>query len=658
MKSKRRKFGKMLAAMVVLAVFAIAIPAIAVVTDLDHENHPPYTPSNPSPPDGSTGFSIETDLSWTGGDPDTGDNVTYDVYFGITLPLHLVSSKQKERIYDPGILNYTTTYYWKIVATGSHGASTEGPLWNFTSQKNLVGLALFEVHDSFDVETEGDSLANTTHDAFIEYGIMVENIPDSSETVLGGLRYNVRAEHIGEVYEKEWVEHSPALSLGEWLNWTFTPEFYLVEDDWLWTGYMSNVTETRYLPMSLNRSFNKTVFDGAGYQHAEFTVTFDNLSFDWAYAQIIADLYNQNKEIDASFLLDTLSTDIPYYHISKKTEHFIEYSIDMEKIEPGVTYNFSVDLRVEPTGAKCPFIYKPHFQVGSGWSTGEVGAPQGKNVTIPEDMLPKYVYHAEASTNIYNGWYVSAVHFLAGTLEEVYQPSNHPPNPPSNPSPANHATDIPINANLSWTGGDPDPEDIVTYDVYFGTGTTPPLVSDNQTSITYDPGTLNHNIKYYWEIVTKDNHGASTEGPLWDFTTVGIAPKIFDTGPGTYPSIFGTHEGTITPNNDITISKMFTYPCSGTGGHTEYVRFYNESGTIAEANWGGYVGDWHNILFESPFTLEGGKTYNYTIRTGSYPQIHHTDNLSTPAGFITCSEFIDANGKRYNDWIPAIRLEL
>ena len=87
------------------------------------------------------------------------------------------------------------------------------------------------------------------------------------------------------------------------------------------------------------------------------------------------------------------------------------------------------------------------------------------------------------------------------------------------------------------------------------------------------------------------------------------------------------------------------------------MKIWNTSGWNVTAKWEGYSGDWHNISFGNTFTLEAGETYNYTIRTGSYPQIHHTDNLSTLAGFITCSEFIDANGKRYDNWIHAIRLE-
>ena len=135
--------------------------------------------------------------------------------------------------------------------------------------------------------------------------------------------------------------------------------------------------------------------------------------------------------------------------------------------------------------------------------------------------------------------------------------------------------------------------------------------------------------------------------------------NIFDTSSpaNPYPSIFGTHNGTIKPNQTITVSTLYTYPCSGTGGHSEYMKIRNKSDWNVTARWEGYSGDWRNISFNKNFTLEEGETYNYTIRTGSYPQIHPTDNLSTPAGFITCSEFVDANGKRYKEGIPAIKLE-
>jgi hypothetical protein len=104
------------------------------------------------------------------------------------------------------------------------------------------------------------------------------------------------------------------------------------------------------------------------------------------------------------------------------------------------------------------------------------------------------------------------------------------------------------------------------------------------------------------------------------------------------------------------VSELYTYPCPGTGGHTEYVRIWKGSEEIAEKTWNGYTGDWHNLTFNNSFTLCANETYNYTIRTGSYPQIIHAASKDVIGGTITCDEFIDSNGKRHEGWIPAIRL--
>jgi hypothetical protein len=123
-----------------------------------------------------------------------------------------------------------------------------------------------------------------------------------------------------------------------------------------------------------------------------------------------------------------------------------------------------------------------------------------------------------------------------------------------------------------------------------------------------------------------------------------------------YPSIRGTHHGTIKPNKSIAVCKLYTYPCAGTGGHAEYVKLWNNSGWSVSARWDGYGGDWHNIRFDESFTLQAGVEYNYTIVTGSYPQIHHKKELKMDNGIITCTQFIDINRKEHKDGIPAIKL--
>jgi hypothetical protein len=98
------------------------------------------------------------------------------------------------------------------------------------------------------------------------------------------------------------------------------------------------------------------------------------------------------------------------------------------------------------------------------------------------------------------------------------EPVNSPPLAPSDPSPADDATDQSTTVQLSWSCSDPDGDDL-TYDVYFGTNSTPPLVQSNQSATTYDPGTLQTGTTYYWRIIADDGTD-QTEGSVWSFSTV------------------------------------------------------------------------------------------------------------------------------------------
>jgi hypothetical protein len=88
------------------------------------------------------------------------------------------------------------------------------------------------------------------------------------------------------------------------------------------------------------------------------------------------------------------------------------------------------------------------------------------------------------------------------------------------------------------------------------------------------------------------------------------------------------------------------------------VAFYNATTGVEIANgtWNGYADGGHNISFPA-FTMHEDQTYKYSLRTGSYPQIIHNQSFTNEYGTINCTEFIDANGRAHEDWIPAIRLE-
>jgi hypothetical protein len=111
---------------------------------------------------------------------------------------------------------------------------------------------------------------------------------------------------------------------------------------------------------------------------------------------------------------------------------------------------------------------------------------------------------------------------LTTTKEYSFKTSlNNPPHPPTNPYPANSKVDVSPDVDLSWSANDPDYDEL-NFDVYFGLEPNldnDDLVSEEQSSKSYDPETLELNTTYYWKIVSKDEYGLSTESNTWEFTT-------------------------------------------------------------------------------------------------------------------------------------------
>ena len=331
------RIGSVLGLTIALVLATFTVPLGTRTSANPIINNPPNKPSNPGPANKSTDISILMSLNWTGGDPD-GNPVTYDVYFGTTSNPSKKVTNQSALVYNPGTINYTTLYYWKIVAWDNQSASTQGPLWHFTTKPN--------------------SPPNKPNNPY----------PTNNSTSI------------------------PASAN---LNWTG------------------------------------------------------------------GDPYNDKVTYDVYF---------------------------------GTTSNPSKKVTNQSA-----LIYTPG----------------------PMNYTTLYYWKIVAWDN----------HSAStqGPLWHFTTKSNSPPNTPSNPSPTNGATNALPNALLSWTGGDPDGNP-VKYDVYFGATSSPLKVTGNQSTLSYTPGTLSYNTIYYWKIVAWDNYNASTKGPLWSFTTKAL-PTVNITKP-------------------------------------------------------------------------------------------------------------------------------
>jgi hypothetical protein len=94
-----------------------------------------------------------------------------------------------------------------------------------------------------------------------------------------------------------------------------------------------------------------------------------------------------------------------------------------------------------------------------------------------------------------------------------------------NPKPAYGATDVGMNAILSWTPSN----SAASHELYFGTDkdavrnadTGAPEYKGSKAlgAESHDPGLLDAGTTYYWRVDEVDGQGNTAKGPLWLFTT-------------------------------------------------------------------------------------------------------------------------------------------
>jgi Tol biopolymer transport system component len=82
---------------------------------------------NPNPSNGAYNVSITADLSWTAGVGAT----SHDLYFGTSNPPPFIHN-QATTTFDPGAMDYSTVYYWRIDEVDAYG-TTAGTGWSFTT---------------------------------------------------------------------------------------------------------------------------------------------------------------------------------------------------------------------------------------------------------------------------------------------------------------------------------------------------------------------------------------------------------------------------------------------------------------------------------------------------------------------------------------------
>jgi hypothetical protein len=108
---------------------------IGVIWQFTTQVEPPAQAINPTPINGAANQSIDVDISWSNG----GGATNYDVYFGSdpSTDAGEYLGNTESSSYDPGILAYNTTYYWRVDAKNEAG-TTPGVTWNLTTKNEFL----------------------------------------------------------------------------------------------------------------------------------------------------------------------------------------------------------------------------------------------------------------------------------------------------------------------------------------------------------------------------------------------------------------------------------------------------------------------------------------------------------------------------------------
>lgn len=99
----------------------------------DSDNAAPNQPANPVPDDLAFDQLPSLRFTWTGGDPDINDVVTYSFLLGLDPETLELKGTTRKTAFEVEGLELGKTYYWRVVAADDRGKETKSPLWRFNT---------------------------------------------------------------------------------------------------------------------------------------------------------------------------------------------------------------------------------------------------------------------------------------------------------------------------------------------------------------------------------------------------------------------------------------------------------------------------------------------------------------------------------------------
>ena len=189
------------------------------------------------------------------------------------------------------------------------------------------------------------------------------------------------------------------------------------------------------------------------------------------------------------------------------------------RIEVTIQNNLSVALNCRPHVLVDQSQSSP-YDFDLTWTSQSVSSGGSRlfSTTFTPRTTGQYYFAYESMTTLLNG---NTVRTDSAGWQQTFQIVCPIPSAPSSPNPADGATGVsPSLSLLNWA----DISGAVSYDVYFGTSTSP-AYQGNTTSSQWPVSSLLENTTYYWKVVAINSCG-STTGARWSFTTARIKGDV------------------------------------------------------------------------------------------------------------------------------------
>ncbi len=455
---------------------------------------PPGEATAPSPADFAAGVALDTTLSWTPGIT----AVSHDVYFGTTSPPPFIGNQTvatfDPNTVDPNGLAMGGVYYWRIDEKDAQGKKYIGDIWMFKAPRAGTGTILREVWEGINGTKVSDLTSNSAYPGsptFSDQRTLFEvpiNFADNfGSRIHGYLHPDTSGEYTF------WIASDDNSEL--WLSTDDRPSNAVLISkvtDWADPRQFDDADVVPSGPIHLEggkKYYIKALYKEGGGG--------DNCAVAWQGPD------SPTRTVISGYFLSpfvALWADIPDPAVGT----VLSQKFALLGWTPGVTaasHNVYISTNRDDvaSGAAAAFA-------GNVTTTNlSVGLP---GVPVPDGLVPGSTYYwrvdeVEADPTV--------VHEGAIWSFSVLSDKAH------NPNPADGATGVATNAQLSWSAG----MGAKLHSVYFGDNAdtvanavgAPPL-----PMTTKNPGALQPGKTYYWR-VDEFNPPTIVKGNVWSFTT-------------------------------------------------------------------------------------------------------------------------------------------